>query len=296
MSIAVLGVPTSAGAYGIGLEQAPEALRAAGLTDLLRARGLDVVDHGDLPVTPFRPDPHGRRAQNLKTVHAVADGVREKVASLLADGHIPVVLGGDCTVTLGVVAAVAAAGDEVALAYLDGDVDMSTPATTTSGVLDAMVVAHLLDVEGCDPQLAGLAGRRPLLRGPDLLLIGFEDIAVDDGQRALLRDRGVHLKAAGDVRGQAGSAVRDGLARLAPANRLIVHFDVDVIDSTELPLAQFPHFNVGLALSEATECLAVLLAAPELAAVVVTEVNPINDPEHRYVPQLAAAIAATWPA
>ena len=55
MTFAVIGVPTSAGTHGPGQEKAPRALRQAGLVERLRAAGLAVEDHGDLPVAPTRP-------------------------------------------------------------------------------------------------------------------------------------------------------------------------------------------------------------------------------------------------
>lgn len=73
-----------------------------------------------------------------------------------------------------------------------------------------------------------------------------------------------------------------------------MHFDVDAIDSTDCPLAHFPHFNTGLSLAEAGECLGQLLTAPGLAAIVVTEVNPDHDPDglqlRRLVDMLASAM------
>lgn len=57
MSLAVLGVPPSAVAHGVGLEKAPAALSSARLIDGLRAAGLDVIDAGDLEecLVPTRP-------------------------------------------------------------------------------------------------------------------------------------------------------------------------------------------------------------------------------------------------
>ena len=80
---------------------------------------------------------------------------------------MPLVVGGDCTITLGVVAGFARHGADVGLLYFDGDADLSTPASTGSGVLDSMVVAHLL-CEGA-PELTGLGPRVPLLAADRLL-------------------------------------------------------------------------------------------------------------------------------
>jgi arginase len=109
--LALLGVPTSAGTHGPGQEKAPGALRAAGLAGALAAAGVEVHDEGDLPVAMYRA----------------------AVAELLDRGMAPLVLGGDCTITLGVAAGFARYGDDLGLLYFDGDADLSTPATTGSG-------------------------------------------------------------------------------------------------------------------------------------------------------------------
>ncbi len=56
-TLQIIGIPTSAASYAPGQEQAPAALRAAGLAEALRGHGLTAVDHGDdPPVWRWRPD------------------------------------------------------------------------------------------------------------------------------------------------------------------------------------------------------------------------------------------------
>ena len=100
----LIGVLSSAGTHGVGLEKAPLQLRRAGLVDRLLDAGLDVVDDGDLPLALYRPRSPDRTQQNLDQVVAVAGRVADRVARTVATGRIPLVLGGDCTITLGVVA------------------------------------------------------------------------------------------------------------------------------------------------------------------------------------------------
>ena len=66
--LAVIGVPTSAGAFAPGQEQAPAALRQAGLLESLRRSGADVRDHGDRELWRWRPDREHRRAQHAGMV------------------------------------------------------------------------------------------------------------------------------------------------------------------------------------------------------------------------------------
>src|SRR6202165_4347342 len=171
--LAIVGAPSSAGAHHAGQEQAPAALRAAGFVDRLRAAGIDVVDLGDVVDATFTLDDAECTARGLSTVVDVARAVADAVAGVVADGRLPVVLGGDCTITLGVVAGVQRAHPDAGVAYFDGDADLSTPETTRSGVLDAMGIAHLLGLT--DNRLARLGPRWPMLDPRNLVLFGYDD-------------------------------------------------------------------------------------------------------------------------
>src|SRR3977135_1302743 len=98
--VTVIGAPSSAGAHHAGQEQAPAALRAAGFVDRLRSAGIDVVDLGDVVDATFTPDEAESTARGLSTVVDAARAVADAVAGVVADNRRPVVLGGDCTITL----------------------------------------------------------------------------------------------------------------------------------------------------------------------------------------------------
>jgi arginase len=292
MAVSLLRVPTSAGAYNVGQERAPQALERAGLLDALRAAGISLEDAGTLPVTPFRPDPSNRRQQNLPRVVDVAAGVADRVAALSAGGDVPLLIGGDCTITIGAVAGLVRDHPGLALAYLDGDADLDTPRTTRSGILDAMGIAHLLGVDGAAPELAGLGPRVPLLDGERAALVGYEEEDLDDAKRALLDTHGVHRVPAPAVRGRPEAAAAEALSALGADAPVVVHFDVDVIDSVDCPLGHFPHFNQGVSFDDALAALAGLCAARQVAAITVTEVNPDHDPDGRYLRRLVQGLAA----
>jgi arginase len=280
MSLAVLGVPSSAGAHGVGQEKAPAAFRAAGLVDGLRTVGLDVMDTGDLEEVWFRPDPAHPKQQNLNRVVAVASEVARRVTSLMRQGHVPIVLGGDCTITLGVAAGAVEVDPEVSLVYFDGDADLLTPATTRSGILDGMGMAHLLGLEGAASPLAGLGSRRPLLAGTKIAMVGFEESDLEEPEQALLSLLRVHRFPSSALRDNPIEVAREALSSIGTETGRIVHFDVDAIDSIDCPLANYPHFNSGVTLDVATRVLIEFCSAPNLAALVITEVNPDHDREN----------------
>ena len=82
-TINVLGYPSSAAAYCLGVEQAPAALREAGLIGALEAAGHQVRDGGDLPVHRWRPDRERPLAQNLDEEVDALRGLANAVRALL---------------------------------------------------------------------------------------------------------------------------------------------------------------------------------------------------------------------
>src|SRR5271166_4151572 len=100
----LIGVPSSAGAHHAGQDRAPAALRAAGIINRLQAAGVRITDAGDVAGSVFAVDHEHRRARNLTAVVAVARAVADAVAKEAAAGRRPLVVGGDCTITIGVVA------------------------------------------------------------------------------------------------------------------------------------------------------------------------------------------------
>jgi arginase len=293
--VVVIGVASSAGTHHAGQDQAPAALRAGGFVERLRAAGVAVEDRGDLLHEVFVADEMGSTARNLDAVVRVARAVADAVGDALAQRALPLVLGGDCTITLGVVAGAQRRDPTAGLLYLDGDADLATPETTGSGVLDAMGIAHLLGL--ADTELARLGAGPPMLTDDRLALIGYDETDPETFKAEVLRDRpGLVRFADHQVRADPAGCATAALTALQPnTSSLVVHFDVDAVDSRDLPLANYPHYGTGISLAAAGEVLAVLCGAPTLAAVVLTEVNPGHDPTGhqlaRYIGTVTGAIA-----
>jgi arginase len=135
--IALIGVPSGAGACGVGQHETPVALRAAGLIERLTDADIDLTDLGDSPPWPWRPDRTNRRAQNLGTVVEQVRTTATRVAvGLAAPGRIALVLGGDCTIGIGTVAGAQSALGDVGLLYFDLHADLNTPASAGDGALE----------------------------------------------------------------------------------------------------------------------------------------------------------------
>ena len=285
--LALIGVPSSAGGRRTGQEGAPAAFRAAGVLERLREKGLDVADLGDLPPVSFRPDPEKPRQQNLALVVDVARQVADGVDQALASRRLPLVLGGDCSLSLGVIAGLLRHHSNLGLLYFDGDVDLNTPETTLSGIFDGMVVAHILG-QGA-PQLAGIGPRHPLLSEENIALFGYDAGSgwIDPAElEALQRSRMAKYPLA-RIRADAAAAASEALVGLERrSDAILVHFDVDVMD---FPAVDVPHPQ-GLDAESAFSALEVFAAAPTCAGVVVTEFNAELDPHGSHAARLVAGL------
>ncbi len=279
-TIAYVGVPTSLGSYGPGQEKAPQAFRDAGFPEMLRKKGLTVLDYGDLPVRRWRPDKRNPLAQHWEAVMACVQETEAHLSEAVSHSHIPVVIGGNCTVELGVVAANLRKGESLGLIYLDLHADMNTPASTTDGALDWMGVAHLLGLDGAIPQLAGCGPRYPLLSPAQVHLVGFDPDSATEWERSVIRDRAIATSHLAEVAQCPVRCADSILSKWAMKfERLLVHFDVDVIDFNDLPLAENYSKNKGLSYSHTLEVLEVLLKSPKFAGLTLTEINPDHGAE-----------------
>lgn len=265
----VVGVPSSAAAHSRGIERAPAALRAAGLLEALRGAGVDVQDDGDLPEAAWRAHLTPGEPNDLDRV---ADGVlevRRRTAAVLARGRTPLVLGGECTVAIGVVAAAAELHPEVGLVYVDGGQDLLLPGDhPEEPILDSMGVAHMLDLPGACDRLAAAGPRRPLLDAGRLVFFGYSDD--DEAPPSVVPATRVP---ADEVTADPRAAAHRAIEAVGDAP-YVLHLDVDVLDFLVLPVADVPSYGRGLVPETLAEALGVLASGPGLVAMTCVELNP----------------------
>ena len=272
--IALLGAPTSAAALSAGHEKAPADLRTAGLVDRLRSIGYEVADLGDDPPQLFQPDEESPRARNLPRVLAAIEALKPRVEQAVKSAALPLILAGDCSVALATVAGVRRYFRNVGMIFMDRDADLNTPATTTSGCVDGMVVSHLSGRGAAE--LVRFWGEPPLVREPDLALFGVDRL--DPPEEEVLRQSALRRYLAHDVqRMGAAAAAQAAVDRIhSSSHEFVLHFDVDVI--SDFQATNYPGSG-GLSLEEVREALLVFVQQKHLAAMEITAYNPTKDPD-----------------
>jgi hypothetical protein len=125
--VSIVGVPSSAASYAAGQDLAPAALRSAGLPAKLIAAGLEVHDEGNLPVQVWKPGREHPLAQNAAQAARSLRQLVGRLGPVLARGDFALVLGGNCTIALGVMTALRRLEAGVpGLLYVDRHFDINT--------------------------------------------------------------------------------------------------------------------------------------------------------------------------
>lgn len=295
LALTLVGIPVEEGAGTPGTAMGPRALRTAGLIPALRELGHDVEDEGDArpaEVAPLAAAPDN--ARNLPVVAGWSRTARERTAAALRKGRVPVLLGGDHSLSMGSVAAVAdhcaAAGRELFVLWLDAHADFNTPVTSPSGNMHGMSAAMLTREPGLDMVLDG---PHAAVDPRNLILYGIRSI--DMAERELLRSRGIEVI---DMRliDEFGAAVliRNVIERVAAhGGHLHVSLDLDVLDPSLAPGVGTPVAG-GATYREAHLVMELLHESGLVGSLDVVELNPFLDERGRSALLLVDLVASLF--
>ena len=275
----IIGVPLDLGADRRGVDMGPSALRIAGLGDRIAALGYAVTDRGNLGA-PIRETlrPGEPAKKYIGDIAGVCRRLFETAEASHAAGAVPVVLGGDHSLSAGSVAATAAAarrhGECAGLLWIDAHGDMNTPDTSPSGNVHGMPLAALLGPEPAE--LSTIGGVSPAIDAARVVLIGVRNLDPPERERVVASD--IHVFTMEDVdRLGMGTVAERALAMAGAATGGVhVSFDLDVCDPSIAPGVGTP-VKGGISYREAHLLMETLAHSGRLRALDLVEVNPTLD-------------------
>jgi arginase len=275
----VLGIPLRTGSLYPGSENDAQAYRDAHLLQRLEAVGCQVFDEGDVEIPSYLPHHNIPPIKNWPGPRIAWDCIGECIAPYVRQpGHIPLLIGADCSVVVGTAQALMRVyGEGVHVLYVDGDIDGMAP--QPERCLSAAAMALWLTTQA-SPFRAG-----PALRPSQVTVIGWSD----DLQSAPM---GLQSLPLAEVRRLGpGEAARQALQAIPASAPILLHFDIDVLNKRDMPAAYFPHAD-GLNLAEARELLGAILADPRLRVIEVAEYASLRDLDQRAVSSIVELLAA----
>ena len=269
--VVLIGVPTNSSGTADGVARAPGVLRQRGLAAAL-ARSPGFTDAGDLALAAPVPrrGPSGLLAEDA--LIAMIGQVREAVGAAREGGRFPLLLGGDCPVILGALAALQAEAGEPGLLFVDGHEDAWPPRASPTGEAADCELGLALRMFDADLD-SRLSAVLPRIRAGNVTAVGPRD----EGELAAA---GVPTLA-GRLRAliRPAELAADGGATAAAALPAPwwLHTDLDVLATTELAAVDYPQPG-GLTWQQLGQLTSAALAMPGCAGWSVCIYNPDLDP------------------
>ena len=282
--IALLGAPIDMGASQRGTLMGPAALRTAGLAAVLEALDFEVQDFGDLSIAGVA-DPTDRQPENAnhyREIQRWTQLLSRSARDVARSGAIPIFLGGDHSLSMGSVNAMARHWQErhrkLFVLWLDAHADYNTPATTITANMHGMSAAFLCG----EPGLDGLLGEEPRasINPGQLDLFGIRSI--DRFEKDLLRSRRIRVADMREIdEFGVGVLIRRVIDRVRENDGVLhVSFDVDFLDPSVAP-GVGTTVPGGATYREAHLIMELLHDSGLVRSVDVVELNPFLDERGR---------------
>jgi arginase len=207
-------------------------------------------------VTPALPE-----ASPTERMGALCRILAVEVAATRAAGNLPVVIAGDCTASIGVVAGLQQATPDFTLVWYDAHGDFNTPETTPSGFIGGMPLAMLCG-RGEQTIVAGAGAEVH----PESQVILTDARDLDPGEKeAVAGSPMTHLPDVADL-----------LTLNLPDKPIYIHFDSDVLRLLDMAAVNYPAQG-GSDLATIEASLAHLAGTGRVTAISVTLWNPDLD-------------------
>src|SRR5215471_13040807 len=281
--IRIIGVPMDLGQSRRGVDMGPSALRVAGLQARIKQLGHQVEDIGNVQVKQPEEMSYGeKRAKYLEEISETCKDLAQTIERSLNEGFLPVVLGGDHSIAVGVAAGVAdfyrMQKKEIGYIWLDAHGDMNTPESSPSGNIHGMPLAAIMGYGA--PELVDLLGFKPKAEPGNIVIVGARDL--DAQERKIVKKSGVHVFTMRDIDERGMREVMSDALKYAMDDTagVGVSLDMDFVDPADAPGVGTP-VRGGVTYREAHLAMEMIADSEAMLSMEVVEINPILDEHNR---------------
>jgi arginase len=271
----IIDAPSILGLRLSGVENLPEALKAAGLLEALNAQYLGRIQ----PLISYSSE-RDRATQllNGNAIRAFSLQLAESMTKVLSKrNYFIIVLGGDCSIIIGTLLALRRLG-RYGLFFIDGHADFYQPEASVTGEVADMDLAI---VSGRGPNiLTNIDGLRPLVKDEDIVVFGYRDAeqaasygsqdVIDTNMQVYDLSRVKEL----GIKNASSFAIRKLLEN--ETDGFWIHLDADVLDDSIMPAVDY-RLEGGLSFSELSDLLRTINSSGRAVGMSITIFNPNLD-------------------
>ncbi|MFW9789218.1 MAG: arginase family protein [Candidatus Thorarchaeota archaeon] len=270
MKITVIGAPFNGDGTRPEIENPAQTFRDEGLMSLLKDEGHQVSDFGDLSIPSYTNTRDSiTKVLNFSAWRDMSVRLSKTLDDLLDRDTLPIVLGGDCSILVGILDAYKGRNRSLNLFFLDGHADFHDTHSSSTGEPADMELAALIGY--LPKEIVTMTGRGPLLDKGNVVVYGINEYDLIDTSsigvinRKLILEKGIE------------STFYTSLDSLQDSNLPIwLHFDVDVLDKAIMPAIHYP-VEEGLSYNEALELFTLLRNTKKLTGISIACYHPNLD-------------------
>ncbi|WP_353127256.1 arginase family protein [Parapedobacter pyrenivorans] len=284
--VQIISAPSILGLKPTGVEQLPQSLLGVGLADKLKT----VEPVVDIPTLNDSYNSHREpvtKCLNPAAIQGFSLGLMKEIESQIAKSAFPLVLGGDCSILIGIMAGLKTKGN-YGLIFLDGHADFYQPEKSTTGEVADMDLAI---VTGRGPDiLTDINNLKPYVEDRNVIHIGQRDTQetkeygsqdiketdIKSFDLAMIKSAGLQKTLANIVE-HINKSNLDGFW---------IHFDTDVVSDEENPAVDY-RLPGGLTFNQVGQILTQLIQTGKIKGLNVTIFNPALDKDGEIAVQLS---------
>lgn len=274
MDIDIIGVPLYYGCDRKGVEKGPDSLRDSGLFEKIKKYNHNVNDLGNVEVnycSAVDKYKHSKKAKYVNEIVEVANNLAMMVDKSINNKRLPIILGGDHSLSLGSVAGSSSAlGKNLGVIWIDAHGDLNNYDTSPSGNVHGMPLAASLGIG--DDNLTSIYFNENKVKRQNVFLIGCRDL--DEGEIELINDLELNVWSISDIVNKGINRVTEELIdKINLLNGVHLSFDIDSLDPKYIIGTGTPVKN-GLTLEDGQFLLESIIKTKKVKAIDFVEFNP----------------------
>jgi arginase len=298
--LSIIGVPTNSSGRSNGVAKAPNAIRRAGLIQAFR-HYCETYDQGDVTfIQPIVRRDHNSGIIGYDSFISMVQAVYKSVNSALKHHRFPIVIGGDCPILLGCLAAVREIhGSSSGLLFVDGHEDAYPPHKSPTGEAADMELGFALGMN-CERLQSNIVHNNsywpplPLVDANKVCMLGTRD-------RKMLQKQGVEslsrkavktfyddiaIRKSKNVEALISRELKQLGSKIA-ADRLWLHLDLDVLSTSAMSAVDYQQPG-GINWTQLEKITNAIMSSGSTIGLDLTIYNPDLDPDGRFAKRIVS--------
>jgi arginase len=270
LKISIIGVPFNGDGTAPDVENPVQSFRDEGLVSLLKDKGHQVIDIGDLNIPSCTNKKDSiTKVLNFDVWRDISLSLSKTLVDVLDKKIFSIVLGGDCSILMGIFDAFKVINFPINLFFLDGHADFHDINTSSSGEPADMELAALTGYSS--KEIVHMTGRGPLINEENVVVYGINEHDLIETSNIEVIDRKLILE-----NGIKPTFYRSFSSLKYPNLPIWLHFDVDVLDKRIMPAIHYP-VEGGFSYNEILEFLTLIMKTNKLVGISIACYHPKLD-------------------